>query len=255
MYQWKKENLELLKEQKVVVPDGELIFEPENNLTREEKLEFINSFPDTMLLSKIDYYTRAELKEENVSLYEYIKYLHESYVTDIKNAANRVFYGKPSAGALQSWLERRDTYRIVMSPSNICFLGSIRDITDDPLHKKSNDDYYDDLIDEGFHRLLRECYLNESKYEVQFDNKNLLRQYIRRGIVRWGPLGQRLWFDEVGRILLGTREHYRVLTTKELIYYGLQYQRLELFHKEVCIQTNDFYLGKYEKKSDLLTYN
>ena len=154
MFTWKVEELKLRNENCKTYVGKERIFNCESELTREEKIAFVDNMQDgklSYILELVDKFNRDES-------------------TLPKDA-----YGNVKTVSLKAWINRNDTKygntdytRIIDSWYNygkIRFLGSERWITwNDFEDKKSYYDTYANYVDEIFHRQLQQCLKMENEY-------------------------------------------------------------------------------------------
>ena len=169
MFTWKVEELKLRNENCKTYVGKERIFNCESELTREEKIAFV----DSMQNGKLSY------------ILELVDKFNRDESTLPKDA-----YGNVKTVSLKAWINRNDTKygntdytRIIDSWYNygkIHFLGSERWITwDDFENKKSYYDTYTDYVDEIFHRQLKQCLKMENEYFRAHDEYEILKEKFR----------------------------------------------------------------------------
>ena len=169
MFTWKVEELKLRNENCKIYVGKERIFNCESELTREEKIAFVDNMQDgklSYILELVDKFNRDE-------------------PTLPKDA-----YGNVKTVSLKAWINRNDTKygntdytRIIDSWYNygkIRFLGSERWITwNDFENFKNTYDTYSDYVDEIFHRQLKECLEMENEYFRAHDEYEILKEKFR----------------------------------------------------------------------------
>ena len=169
MFTWKVEELKLRNENCKTYVGKERIFNCESELTREEKIAFV----DSMQNGKLSY------------ILELVDKFNRDEPTLPKDA-----YGNVKTVSLKAWINRNDTKygntdytRIIDSWYNygkIRFLGSERWITwNDFEDKKSYYDTYANYVDEIFHRQLQQCLKMENEYFRAHDEYEILKEKFR----------------------------------------------------------------------------
>lgn len=169
MFTWNVEELKLKNEKANNYAGKERIFNCESELTREEKIAFV----DSMQNGKLSY------------ILELVDKFNRDESTLPKDA-----YGNVKTVSLKAWINRNDTKygntdytRIIDSWYNygkIHFLGCERWITwDDFENEKSYYDTYANYVDEIFHRQLKQCLKMENEYFRAHDEYEILKEKFR----------------------------------------------------------------------------
>ena len=169
MFTWRVEELKLKNEKSIFYVGKERIFNCESELTREEKIAFVDSVQNGKL--------------------SYILELVDKFNRD-KSTLPKDAYGDVKTVSLKAWINRNDTKygntdytRIIDSWYNygkIHFLGSERWITwNDFEDKKSYYDTYANYVDEIFHRQLQQCLKMENEYFRAHDEYEILKNKFR----------------------------------------------------------------------------
>ena len=169
MFTWKVEELKLRNEKANNYAGKERIFNCESELTREEKIAFVDSMQNGKL--------------------SYILELVDKFNRD-KSTLPKDAYGNVKTVSLKAWINRNDTKygntnytRIIDSWYNygkIHFLGTERWITwNDFEDKKSHYDTYANYVDEIFHRQLKQCLKMENEYFRAHDEYEILKEKFR----------------------------------------------------------------------------
>ena len=164
MFNWKVEDMILMNQKGGLFLGKEKIYDCESKVSREDKIAFVDSLQDgkfSYLLSLID-----KFKEDYDSL-----------------AKQKTAFGEEvKTVSLKAWIKRNDTkYRNLMIDDNYkygeyYFLGTRRNIKS---NLKYTYDTYDDLVDEVFHRQLKECENRERKYFAEHDEYSILKKKFR----------------------------------------------------------------------------
>lgn len=169
-YEWYVQVMELMNEKSNIYINNEKIYNAENKLSREEKIEFLDRMNDDKI--------------------SYILNLADEFQNDKDNLAknNR---GEVSAASLKEWLEKNDNRKLVdtnkSSIGTINFLNytkySGRFIQDINLTPAS--DVYCDFIDSLFHRQLEICEQQEKKYFKEHDTYSILSRKVSDNIDKY----------------------------------------------------------------------
>ncbi len=153
-YKWNVEDMQLMNEKCNIFIGIEKIYDDENKLSREEKIEFLDKMND----DKISYMLK----------------LADKFQED-KDKLPKDEYGYCKDVSLRAWLKKND-YRDIVDTSKT-FIGSITLVDYDSfgygrrniqnINLKATRDSYEDYVNELFHRQLKEC----EKQEKQYFNK------------------------------------------------------------------------------------
>lgn len=153
-YKWNVEDMQLMDEKCNVFIGIEKIYDAENKLSREEKIEFLDKMND----DKISYMLK----------------LADKFQED-KDKLSKDEYGFYKNTSLRAWLKKND-YREIVDTSKP-YIGSITLVGYDSfgcgrrniqnINLQARDDCRKDFVDELFHRQLKEC----EKQEKQYFNK------------------------------------------------------------------------------------
>ena len=153
-YKWNVEDMQLMDEKCNVFIGIEKIYDAENKLSREEKIEFLDKMND----DKISYMLK----------------LADKFQED-KDKLSKDEYGYCKDASLRAWLKKND-YRDIVDTSKP-YIGSITLVGYDSfgcgrrniqnINLQARDDCRKDFVDELFHRQLKEC----EKQEKQYFNK------------------------------------------------------------------------------------
>ena len=223
MLEWKVEDMVLLNEKGAIFFNKERIYDWEFKLSREDKIAFVDSLQDgklSYLLSLIEKFEneKSSLPKDNwdnvktVSLKAWIK-------------RNDTKYGSP---IIDDWYHY-GKYRI---------LGVERWITS---NCKGTYDTHEDLVDEVFHRQLKECKNKEHEYFLKHDEYSILKEKFRNkkydttfGVnVATSSDGGIYIYD--GDSLYGSE--YREITIDELKYFLDKYEELDKLVKKITEET------------------
>lgn len=153
MYQWKIDEMKLLKEQKT----GKMVFDCEATTPREDKIAFLDSLNDNRMT--------------------HLLYLHEKFKADL-TAMPKDKFDCPRTVSVKAWLKKNDAEGL-FTMSEFSF-GKLNKFFKSPLAenpqryitnlgKQGRYDVYDDLVDEMFHRQLIACRDEERKWFKEHD--------------------------------------------------------------------------------------
>ena len=229
MFTWRVEELKLKNEKSIFYVGKERIFNCESELTREEKIAFVDSVQNGKL--------------------SYILELVDKFNRD-KSTLPKDAYGKVKTVSLKAWINRNDTKygntdytRIIDSWYNygkIHFLGSERWITwNDFEDKKSYYDTYANYVDEIFHRQLQQCLKMENEYFRAHDEYEILKNKFRN---RNYPttFGVNIGMCSNGCIYVYETEgerREREITIDELKYLLSKYEELDALVEKITKET------------------
>lgn len=161
MFEWKVEDMKLLNQKGGLYYGKEKIYNCEHEVSREDKIAFVDSLQDGNLT--------------------YLLGLIEKF-NDEKMGLPKDNWGGIKTVSLKAWIKRNDTKtRLGIIDRDYQYgkyklLGTGRYITS---NQRGAYDTYEDLVDEMFHRQLRECEKKERKYFLEHDEYSILKQKFR----------------------------------------------------------------------------
>lgn len=158
--EWKVEEMKLINEKSVRFNTRERIFNCEETTSTEEKIAFIDKFQDGKL--------------------SYLLSLINKFNNDKKDLIKKDERGYVKTVSLVAWLKRNDTLNIFKTYYNIGrmqFMGCERHI--EWINSKSLYDVHEELIDELFHRQLKELEKRERQYFLDHDEYSILKTEFR----------------------------------------------------------------------------
>lgn len=231
MFEWKVEEMELRRQPKtiVVVPKkGQFkLYNCESKVSREDKIAFVDSFQDGKLSYLLD--------------------LADKFNEDKKDLPKANNYGNVKSVSLIAWLRRNDTkygHAIIDRTyhyGHIRFMKTSRYI--DNINRAGSYDYYNDFVDECFHRQLEECEKLENQYFLEHDTYSILK---RKFIDSKYPttFGVNIATMSTGEILIVSDDEERKerpITIKELEELLEKYAQLDALVEEITKQTHIVY--------------
>ena len=161
MFQWNVEDMALLNQKEVVFIGKEKIYNCESHILREDKIAFVDSMNDgklSYLLSLIDKYNQD------------------------KESLPKDSWGNVKTVSLKAWIKKNDTKYSRPIINDQYYYGSYHLLGIDryiQFDSKSHYDTYKDLVDEVFHRQLKECEKKEKEYFLAHDEYSILKQKLR----------------------------------------------------------------------------
>lgn len=223
MFEWHVKDMKLMNEKGRMFFGDERIYMCEAFVPRDEKIAFV----DFMQAGKLSH----------------ILNLIEKFNEDAPNMP-KDNYGNVKTVSLKAWIKKNDTKytRPVLDTDyhygQYYMLGCKRNIL---YSHKGSFDTYEDLVDEIFHRQLKDCEKREQAYFLEHDELSILRKTFREkydkfntafgvSIAISGSHMAKVFDDENGQ----TRE----LTVEELKELLAKYDELEAFIAKLSSNTN-----------------
>lgn len=231
MFEWKVEEMVLMNNRHdVYTSRGKrkaIIYDCEDSVSRENKISFVDSKTDGKL--------------------SYILSLIEKFDTDKDNLPKKdSMFGEPEVKttSLKAWIKRNDTkysQKIIddwFKYGKYNIIGCERNIQS---NTKGTYDYYDDLVDEVFHRQLMKCEEEEQKYFHEHDEYSILKKKFEEKRQQYGTtFGVGIVMGSCG-ICVGDFEKYRDITIEELKELLSKYDQLDAFMEKLSKETNIVY--------------
>lgn len=225
MFEWKVEDMKLLNQKGGLYYGKEKIYSCEHELSREEKIAFVDS-----------------LQDGNLS---YLLGLIEKF-NDEKMALPKDNWGDVKTVSLKAWIKRNDTksrWGIIDRDYNYGkyhLLGTNRYITS---NRRGAYDTYEDLVDEMFHRQLRECEKREYKYFLEHDEYSILKRKFREKN-RCTTFGVKIADCSDGKLYVYDNDddyNRREITIEELKDLLSKYEQLDALVEKLTAETHITY--------------
>ena len=225
MFEWKVEDMKLLNQKGGLYYGKEKIYSCEHELSREEKIAFVDS-----------------LQDGNLS---YLLGLIEKF-NDEKMALPKDNWGDVKTVSLKAWIKRNDTksrWGILDRDYNYGtyhLLGTNRYITS---NRRGAYDTYEDLVDEMFHRQLRECEKREYKYFLEHDEYSILKRKFREKN-RCTTFGVKIADCSDGKLYVYDNDddyNRREITIEELKDLLSKYEQLDALVEKLTAETHITY--------------
>ncbi len=162
MFTWKVEDMVLMNEESIMYKGEERIFNCELELSREEKIAFVDSMNNGELSILLDLISKYEEESTNLP---------------------KSKHGYVYTNSLRAWLTKNDPKKLVdrdFEVGRINFFASYGGRTISQPHR-SYDTYYD-LVDEFFHRQLLDCLRLERNYFKEHDEYCILTAKLAKCI-------------------------------------------------------------------------
>lgn len=219
MFIWNVENMELLKQTGGVYIGREKIYACEYKLTREEKIEFVDSLQNGGL--------------------SYMLALLEKFDAE-KDSLPKNNYGGIKTVSLKAWLKRNDTRGYVDRDylhGSLRFLHCNRHL--ERWNQKSYIELHNDYVDEIFHRQLKECERLERKYFSEHDEYEVLKKTFLDKQRQYGTsFGVHISYSSSTVSVVGEDDRKRDITINELKDLIGKYERLDKLVEELSAETD-----------------
>lgn len=222
--EWRVEELRLMNEKVKTFIGKQRIFSDETTTSREEKINFVDSFQNgklSYLLDVIEKFRKdaASLPKDSwgnvktVSLKAWIK-------------KNDTGYGKP---IIDDWYHY----------GKYSLLSSERYIQND---NKGSWDIYNDFVDECFHRQLNKCLQMEQQYFQAHDEYCILKKKLQENSNKYPTtFGVHIVFCSNGTIYVSDDNREREITITELKELLSKYEQLDNLVEKLTQETHIVY--------------
>lgn len=167
MFEWNVEEMKLMTCASFI--NGKRVFSQDHDVSRNDKIEFIDKMKDGIMTYAINLISKFETDRENGLLKE------DSY-------------GHVKTVSLKAWIKKHDPKHIVddwYHYGKMYLFGSERYINHQPLTKSGYSDYYEDLVDECFRRVLVDLEKEEVAYFKAHDEYEVLKKRVEDYISKY----------------------------------------------------------------------
>lgn len=220
MFEWKVEDLKLMNENCNMYLGNEKIYNCESKISREEKIEFVDRMNDDKL--------------------SYILYLIDKFNKE-KDSMPKDDYGNIKTVSLKAWIKRNNTKNILFTYDlgKYSINGCERHINS---KYKGDYDLCDDLVDEAFHRQLKNCEYKEKIYFSEHDEYSILKKRIEkysdlyRGIYDFNV--KTSYCSDGNIYIYDDNKNKRKITLDECKILIAQYKKLEKYIKQLSNEIN-----------------
>lgn len=233
MFNWKVEEMALLNEKGGVCIGKEKIYACESSVSKEDKIAFVDSMQDGKL--------------------SYILALIDKFNED-KATLPKDRWGSVKTVSLKAWIRRNDTkydrpiIDDVYNYGKYYLLGTGRYITDSDKEAyayKGTYDTYADVVDELFHRQLKECKKKEHQYFLEHDEYSILKEKFRNKNYHT-TFGVHIAQCSDGKIYVYEKSdsdgfydsNKREITAEELKYLLARYDELDALVAKITAETD-----------------
>lgn len=224
MFEWKVEEMVLMNNRHNVYPSRgkrkTIIYDCEDSVSREDKIVFVDSKTDGKL--------------------SYLLSLIEKFNAD-KESLPKDQYGNIKTVSLKAWVKRNDTryqQKVIddwYQYGKYNLLGCERNIQS---NTRGTYDYYEDLVDEVFHRQLIKCEEEEQKYFHEHDEYSILKKKFEEKRQQYGTtFGVGIVMGSCG-ICVGDFENYRDITIDELKELLSKYEQMDTLVEKITKETH-----------------
>lgn len=221
MFEWKVEELKLYNQKGGLYLGNEKIYDCENEVSREDKIAFVDKMKDGKL--------------------SYILNLYEKFEKD-KEGLPKDQWGDVKTISLRAWIKRNDTRKVIddtYTYGNIKFIGgrSIKFI-----NRKRAYDTYKDYVDEVFHRQLKECENEERNYFLEHDEYSILKnKFLNKKYHTTFGVNISLWSSGKICVYDENTNAERKITIEELKYLLSKYEELDALVEKITQETHIVY--------------
>lgn len=213
-----------IKSKSRVFAGKEKIYNCELEISREDKIAFVDSMQDGKL--------------------SYLLNLIDKFIQDEKNMPKNQ-WGNVKTVSLKAWIKKNDTkYDRPIIDNEFRYgaysiLGERRTIT---CNVKGSYDTYDDLVDELFHRQLRELEKQERSYFLEHDEYSILKSKLREYLDKYSvSFGVNISTCSDGEIYIYSGKDYddtRKITIEEINELLSKYKQLDSFVDKLTTETH-----------------
>ncbi len=228
MFEWKVEEMTLRNEKCKFHVGNTRIYSCENTTSREDKISFVDSFQEGKL--------------------SYLLGLIEKFNSDKENLPKKdSVFGEPEVKttSLKAWIKRNDTKYLQniiddwFKYGKYNLLGCERNIQNND--GKGTYDYYEDLVDEVFHRQLIECEREEEKYFREHDEYSILKKQFEEKHQQYGTtFGVGIITGSCG-VCVGDFDNKRKITIEELKELLSKYTQMDNLVERLTEETHIVY--------------
>lgn len=215
MFTWNIEEMKLRNEVAQInytrTRNRKYIFKCENEISREDKINFVDSLTDGKLSYILNLVNKFKIDSPNIKVDD---------------------YGYPKTVSLKAWIKRNDTkytYKMIddwYHYGRISFLNCERWIYDSFETRCSAWDTHCDYVDEIFHRQLYKCLDDENRYFKEQDEYEILKYKFRNKNYNT-TFGINISVWSSGKICVVDGDNERDITIDELKWLLAQYDKLD----------------------------
>lgn len=231
MFEWKVEEMALMNNRHDIYSGRgirtAIVYDCEDSISKEDKIAFVDSKTDGKLSYLISLIDKFNVDKENLPKKDSMFGIQEVKTTSLK-----------------AWVKRNDTkyqQNVIddwFKYGKYNILGCERNIQS---NTKGTYDYYDDLVDEVFHRQLIKCEEEEHKYFREHDEYSILKHKFSEKQQQYGTtFGVSIVTGSCG-ICVGNHENYRDITIDELKELLSKYEQMDTLVEKLTKETHIVY--------------
>lgn len=221
MFKWNVEDMVLLNQKGGFFIGKEKIYNCEREVSREDKIAFVDKMQDNKLSYLLDLLKKFDKEKAN------LKYDNMGYIKTV---------------SLKAWLKKNDIRNLVDDYYKYGEFSLLRVTRNIERHTyKGNYETYEDLVDELFHRQLKECQREEKQYFLDHDEYNVLKQKVKKKNRQYDTsFGAYLSFCSDGTISVCDEDdiNEREITIEELKELLDKYEQLDKLVEKLTEETN-----------------
>lgn len=225
MFDWKVEDMVLYNQKGVIYIGNEEIYNCESKVSREDKIAFVDEFQNGKL--------------------SYILSLIEKYNAE-EDKLPKDTWGNVKTVSLKAWIKRNDKderfkpFGVFDSNGKIRIYTIQRYIT---YNHKGTYDTYEDLVDECFHRQLKECEQKEKEYFLEHDEYSILKKRFMDYSSYGTTFGIKIGFWSDGRICVENEDstQEREITIDEIKELIAKYEQIDRLVEKLTEETHIVY--------------
>lgn len=229
MFDWKVEKMKLTNDHVDSYRGGykTTLYACEDSVSREDKIAFVDSKTDGKLSYLLSLIEKFNSEKENLPKKDNV-------------------FGNPKikTTSLKAWVKRNDTrykQKVIddwYQYGGYNLLGCERNIQS---NHKGDYDYYEDLVDEVFHRQLIECEREEQKYFREHDEYSILKKKFSEKQQQYGTtFGVSIIIDSC-RVCVGDFDSNRDITVDELKELISKYEQIDALVEKLTEETSIIY--------------
>lgn len=219
-FEWKIEDMALMNEKGNIYICNEKIYKAENELTREEKIEFLDSMND--------------------GLTSYILNLADKLKEDKANGViKKDKYGQMNTISFAAWIKKNDTRNCVDSTYD---RGEIRFSPCRNINRLDTNvsmfrsSIYTDYVDEAFHIKLKDFEKQERQYFKSHDEYEILKTKVSKYSDKYGTFGLNIWKTSRGLYFYKNDDANslgRQITLDELKLFYSKYEEMDKLYSKI----------------------
>lgn len=220
-FEWKVEDMALMNEKSNIYIGKEKIYKAESELTRQEKIDFLDDMND--------------------GLTSYVLNLADKYEKD-KDSLPKDNYGQVKTVSFKAWLYKNDKVNLINNDTynrGVTVVPPYRHIGQLNVggYTSSTKPIYSDYVDEAFHLKLKDLEKQERQYFGEHDEYQILKAKVFEYSDKYGTFGLNIWKTCDGLLVFYKNDdaNYpgRQLTPDELKLLNSKYEEIESLYAKI----------------------